>query len=145
LKNVGDNNAAVELLVDAGNDLLVIEIEPTTDIPDAVRRAIAGCAVVISRFGVDQTAVSAAVVLPRLPNERVEYYRVVRDVYERLGIVVHGIPVALLLLSIRTVGGDLDRKLKQFGDTHGPVQPALIAEAFGYTGGKASVGLEPAK
>jgi hypothetical protein len=39
--------------------------------------------------------VSAAVFLHRLPNERVDFYRVVRDIRTRLGISTYTIPAAV--------------------------------------------------
>lgn len=145
LKNVGDNNAAAELLVDAGDDLLVVEVEPSTDVPDAVRRVLAGCAIVIARLGANRDGVAAAVVVPRLPNVRVEYYRVAQNVYDRLGIAVYGVPLALLLLGIRAGGGDLARMLRHFCYTDGSVDTDAVVDIFGDVGDPAVVGLAPPK
>lgn len=145
LKNVGDNNAAAELLVDAGGDLLVIEVEPSTDVPDAVRRAVAGSAIAVARLGADLSEVSAAVVVPRLPNERVEYYRVAQNVYDRLGLVVYGVPLALLLLAVRAGGGALGSTLGHFCYVNGSVDVAAVRQTFGHLGDPAPLGLMPPK
>jgi NAD-dependent dihydropyrimidine dehydrogenase PreA subunit len=145
LKNVGDNTAAAELLVDAGGDLLVVEVEPSTDVPDAVRRAVAGSAIAVARLGADLSEVSAAVVVPRLPNERVEYYRVAQNVYDRLGLVVYGVPLALLLLAIRAGGGELGNTLGHFCYVNGSVDVAAVRETFGHPGDPAPLGLIPPK
>lgn len=145
LKNVGDNNAPAELLVDAGDDLLVVEVEPSTDVPDAIRRALAGCAVAIARLGADRDEVTAAVVVPRLPNVRVEYYRVAQDVYERLGIATYGIPLALLLLAIRAGAEDFARLLREFCYTNGSVDADAVSNVFGNLVDTVEVGLVPPK
>jgi len=145
LKNVGDNNAAVELLVDGGGDLLVVEVEPSTDVPDAVRRAVAGSAIAIARLGADRSEVSAAVVVPRLPNERVEFYRIAQNIYDRLGLVVYGVPLALLLLAIRAGGGKLGSTLGHFCYVNGSVDVAEVGRTFGHPGDPAPLGLLPPK
>ena len=145
LRNVGDNNAPAELLVDAGGDLLVVEVEPSTDVPDAVRRAVAGSAIAVARLGADRSEVSAVVVVPRLPNMRVEYYRVAQDVHDRLGLAVYGLPLALLLLAVRAGGGDLGNALGHFCYVDGSVDLAAVRERFGHPGDPAPIGLTPPK
>jgi len=145
LKNVGDNSSAAELLVDGGGHLLIVEVEPSTDVPDAVRRAIAGVAIAVARLGADPSGVSAAVVVTRLPNERVEYYRVAQDVNDRLGLPVYGLPLALLLLAIRSGGGNLGMTLSQFCNVNGSIEMAEVQRTFGDPGDPVALGLTPPK
>lgn len=114
LKNVGDNNAWCELTVDDGGRLMVVEVEPSGDVLDAMRRALAGCAIVISRYRVEPSHTAAALVVHRVPNERVDYFRVVADVRSRLGVETYTIPLALLLLAIRAGGADLATRIEEF-------------------------------
>ena len=104
LKIPGDHNAWAELAVDDQANLFVIEIEPGVDVLDALRRVLAGSAIVISRYGVLKSDLNQAIVLVRLPNERVDLYRVIEDVENRLGIQTFMVPLALLLLNIRAGG-----------------------------------------
>lgn len=145
LKNIGDNNAATELVLDAGERLYVVEVEPSTDLPDAMRRALAGCAIVIARLGVARQDVAAGVVLPRLPNVRVEYYRVITDVRDRLAIDTVSIPLTLLLLAIRAGGADLATRLAEFCEADGTADVAAITRAFGPVGSPVALGLVPPK
>ena len=131
LKNVGDNNAAVELLVDGGNELLIIEVEPSTDVLDAVRRVVAGSAIAIARLGADRSILSTAVVVPKLPNERVEFYRVAQNVHDRLGLTVYGFPLALILLAVRSRGGGLATNLQDYCNANGSVNVTAVQRAFG--------------
>ena len=102
LKNVGDNNAFGELAVGDAGRVLVIEVESRGDVLDALRRVLAGVAVVRSRYGLDPGAVVPCVVVRRLPNERVDYYRVLSDAAARIGVEVRTLPIGLLLLGIRS-------------------------------------------
>lgn len=144
LKIVGDNNAACELVVDGGGLLLVVEVEPSGDVLDAMRRAIAGCAIVIARFGVDLHDVAAALLLHRLPNERVDYYRVKADVHSRLGVESYTIPLAVILLAIRAGGADLANRLDEFGTGDASAVHAVTMQ-FGPIDDPARAGLSPPK
>jgi ferredoxin len=144
LKIVEDNNAACELIVDGSGPLLVVEVEPSGDVLDAMRRALAGCAIVISRYGVDRQGVRAALVVKRLPNERVDYYRVVGDVASRLGVETYTVPLAVILLAIRAGGVDLANRLDEFGVGDMSAVHA-IALQFGPVNDPARAGLMPPK
>jgi ferredoxin len=145
LKNIGDNNAACELLLDGAERMLVVEVEPSADLPDAMRRAIAGCAIAISRLRAQHEHVAAGVVVPRLPNGRVEFYRVIEDVRARLGVETISIPLALLLLAIRAGGAELASHLVEFCRTDGTVDVRAITRAFGPIGDPIEIGLVPPK
>lgn len=145
LKIVGDNNAACELIVDDGAHLAIIEVEPSADALDAMRRVLAGCAIVIARYGVDRQDLIAALVIHRLPNKRVDYYSVAADVQSRLGLTTIAIPSAALLLAIRSGGvevAQLTQDLSAFGGLDGA--DALVAR-FGPIAEPGRAGLIPAK
>jgi ferredoxin len=144
LKNPGDNNAWCELTVDDGDRLLVVEVEPGGDLLDAMRRALAGCAIAIARQGVDKAAIAGGLVIPRLPNERVDYYQVVQDVRSRLDVETFTIPLALLLLDIRSGGIALRGRLGALC-TMGEGRMATIKAVFGEIDDPATAGLLPAK
>jgi SepF-like predicted cell division protein (DUF552 family) len=145
LKNVGDNNAACELLVDDGTHLLVVEVESGGDSLDAMRRVLAGTAVVVARYGVRPEDVTPTLILTRLPNKRVDYYGVAADVQARLGLTTITIPTAVLLLYIRV--GDLSLEslisdVSSLGELDGEV-PLLTR--FGQIDALIKAGLVPAK
>jgi ferredoxin len=142
LKIVGDNNAACELLVDDGTDLLVVEIEAGADVLDAMRRVLAGTAIIVARYGLRLEDVTATLVINRMPNRRVDYYAVAADVQARLGLATITIPTAVLLLHIRAGGiglatlmsdlsglgnsGDVSALLSRFGAIDDPIEAGLV-------------------
>lgn len=145
LKIVGDNNAACELIVDDSAHLVIVEVEPSADALDAMRRVLAGCAIVIARYGVDLQDLIAALVIHRLPNKRVDYYSVAADVQSRLGLTTIAVPSAALLLAIRAGGvevAQLTQDLAALGGPHGA--DALVAR-FGPIAEPGRAGLIPAK
>ena len=145
LKIVGDNSAACELLVDDGAYLLVVEVEPSVDALDAMRRVLAGTAVLIARYGARLEDVTATLIINRLPNKRVDYYGVATDIQARLGLTTITIPTAVLLLWIRAGGVDLEKltdDLRCLGDADGVA--ALFAR-FGPVDHLIEAGLIPAK
>lgn len=110
LRNVGDNTAPwTELAVGCRDTLFLFEIEPGPEALDAFRRAIAGVAT-LSSSGVSLDHITPSVVLARLPNERVDYYRVLKYVREALGVRVRTLPITALLLAVR--GGEVGLTLQ---------------------------------
>jgi hypothetical protein len=147
MKNAGDNNAWSELAVDDGNFLMVTELEPGGDVLDALRRGVSGCAVVVSRYGVDLRSVGVCVVLARLPNERVDYYRAARDFRESLGVPVLTLPAAVLLLGVRAGGSGLStfvRECCSVDDKHNLIVSA-VQDTFGDITDPVAAGLLPTK
>jgi ferredoxin len=145
LKNAGDNNAFSELAVDDGRHLVVIEIEPGGDLLDALRRAVAGCAVAISRYGVDPDELVEAIVMNRLPNERVDYYEVVQNVRSRLGLLTYTVPLAVLLLAIRGAGIGLTEQLDELCWFDDESSLAKIERRFGEISDAVAAGLATVK
>lgn len=145
LKNPGDNNAWCELAVDDGDRLLIAEVEPSGDVLDAMRRALAGCAIVISRYEIERENLAAGLVLHRLPNERVDYYRVVQDVRSRFGIDTFTIPLALLLLAIRSNGIGLAQDLDDLCTFDDDRSLERIQALFGHIDDPVRAGLAPPK
>lgn len=111
LKNPGDNNAFAELVVGEGENVILLEIETGGDTLDAFRRSMSGVAVARSRYGVSPEQIAAGVVLDRLPNERVDYYEAVKNAAARIGVELRSLPVAALLLGIRSCDDRLIRFL----------------------------------
>lgn len=147
LKNVGDNAAFAELAVGDGTRLLVVEIEPRGDVLDALRRVLAGVAIVRSRYDVEPDAVVPSIVVRRLPNERTDYYRVLWDAARRIGVDVRTLPIAVLLLAIRGHGdGLIDLICEQsILDETAPNLSATVGDRWGPVANPQSLGLAPEK
>lgn len=147
LKNVGDNAAFAELAAGDGGKVLVLEIEPRGDVLDALRRILAGVAIVQNRYGVDADDVIPSVVVRRLPNERTDYYRVLVDAAERVGVEVRTLPVAVLLLAIRGHGRALPELIYEQG-VLGEAIPDLssaVSRRWGPLASPQGLGLAPEK
>ncbi len=82
----------------------LIEVESGSDTLDALRRLLSAVAHVIAADGVSIDDIDPVIVLRRLPNRRVDYYRLVDDVWRYLGMTVQTMPLAGVLLAIRAVG-----------------------------------------
>jgi NAD-dependent dihydropyrimidine dehydrogenase PreA subunit len=112
LGNPGDNNNWAELVVDDGSALLAVEIEVGSDGLDAARRVVADVALVCGRYGVSIEEVIPVVVMVQLPNVRTDFYRVVANLRERLGLRVLTVPLAVLIWSVFNRDVDLVEVIK---------------------------------
>jgi ferredoxin len=145
LKIVGDNNATCELIVDNNAHLVIVEVEPSADALDAMRRVLAGCAVVIARYGVDRQDLIAALVIHRLPNKRVDYYSVAANVQSRLGLTTIAVPSAALLLAIRAGGVEVTQLAENLSGLGGTGGVDALVSRFGPILEPSRAGLIPAK
>jgi hypothetical protein len=145
LKNVGDNNAACELLVDDGQGLLLVEIEPGGDTLDALRRVLAGSAIATSRLAANLDDLTAALIVGRLPNKRADYYAVVNDVRSRLGIEILTVPLAFALLGIRAGGEEFPDHVRTIGSMSDADAPLAIEKLYGSIDDPIAAGLLPPK
>ena len=144
MKIAGDNNSFTELTVGINGQIALIEIEPGGDVLDAFRRLLAGIAIVSNRYGVAIAKVMPCIVVSRLPNVRVDYYEAVENAEERIGVAVRSIPIATLLLGIRSSDNrllDLISNQAVLDSTH----PTLVNEVSALWGSISGVGLSPEK
>jgi NAD-dependent dihydropyrimidine dehydrogenase PreA subunit len=114
LKNPGDNNNWTELALDDGINLFPVEIEIALDGLDSARRIISDVAIVCSRYGVSIEEVIPIVIMFQLPNIRTDYYGVVANIYERVGLRIFTVPLALVIWSIFDRNIDLIESIKSF-------------------------------
>ena len=146
LRNAGDTNAWIDMISSVGDRVLVVEIEPGQDTLDAVRRVLSGAAIAISRHNLDAKSVVGAVVFPRFPNSRVDFYRVLRDVRNRVGLTIVPVPVSMMQLSNRSGGTLLHQYLDSYIMSNAESPTSLIArDLFGDVGDPVLLGLEPFK
>jgi ferredoxin len=104
LKVIGDNSGGAELLVGDADRVIVVEVEPGGDVLDALRRVIAAVARIIGEQALKPGGLIPCIVVAHLPNERVDFYRVVADAASRIRVKVRTVPVSALLLAIRGQG-----------------------------------------
>jgi Fe-S-cluster-containing hydrogenase component 2 len=114
LKNPGDNNNWTELALDDGANLFPVEIEIASDGLDSARRVMSDVAIVCSRYGVLMEEVIPIVIMFQLPNIRTDYYGVVTNIYERVGLRIFTVPLALVIWSIIDRNIDLIKSIMSF-------------------------------
>ena len=147
LQNQGDHNAVSEILVDSKDRLWIGEIEASGDVLDAARRLVSGVAIGRARYRRNPDELTPVLFLVRLPNERVDYYRIVRDVRDRLGVGIRTVPIAVLLLGL----GSRDYGLVEFIESRCVVDDLrtgvtrAVAERYGQQLDGADAGVEPVK
>jgi Fe-S-cluster-containing hydrogenase component 2 len=114
LKNPGDNNNWAELALDDGINLFPVEIEIASDGLDSARRVMSDVAIVCSRYGVPTEEVVPIIIMFQLPNIRTDYYGVILNVSERVGLRIFTVPLALVIWSIIDRKIDLINSIKSF-------------------------------
>ena len=114
LKNPGDNNNWTELALDDGENLFPVEIEIASDGLDSARRVMSDVAIVCSRYGVSLEVLIPIIVMFQLPNIRTDYYGVVSNIAERVGLRIFTVPLALVIWSIIDRNIDLIQSIKSF-------------------------------
>lgn len=145
--NIPGDNAAWAEVAAARNDAVgLVQIEPNQLSLDAHRRLLAGIAVAVARFELPADRLVPVVVVPALPNVRSDFYRVVADIKQFLGLNIRTVPFAGLYLAIRNNGSSA---LETFAsgfyiDDRTPADENWINETFGADAATAP-GLRPPK
>lgn len=98
LKIVGDNSAWAELALFHNDLIFPTELEAGGDCLDAARRLLSGCAQLIHRYNVAREVIIPIVVVANMPNQRSDYYQIVRDVNLEIGIKIRTVPLAVVAL-----------------------------------------------
>jgi Fe-S-cluster-containing hydrogenase component 2 len=144
LKNPGDNNAVAELVVGLHDALIFFELEPNGDTLDALRRTLTGHAAARKIPDLQSSEILSCIVVDRLPNTRVDFYEVIKNVNSRIGLPVSTLPLAALLLGVRSG----DKKLTDFISESARVSvdnPTLEASVGELWGEVTDAGLRAAK
>lgn len=98
----GDTNSRTDLAFDFDERVGVAEIEQNPDLLDSARRLLADVATARSRHGIEPASLLSVIICRRLPNRRTDFYRLADDAYGVLGLRIATIPVASLLLLVRS-------------------------------------------
>lgn len=95
----GDNSERFDATITFPNYKVVTEIEiPSTEILDAPRNLLDDYAVMHCRKGEDANNIIPLVICWDLPNRRTDYWNVVTDIYNILGIKIKTISILALAL-----------------------------------------------
>ncbi len=129
VRRLGDTNMRIDSVFRSGeNRLGVAEIETSEGaILDAPRDILDDCAVLNARYRIPLETIDPLIVSLRFPNRRSEYWQVIKDIADVLGMRIASITVGALLILMWT-----DRKLGQdiwpefYADVEAPtIEPVL--------------------
>lgn len=145
LRTQGANSLLSEVVAQEGGRTYLVEIETNDDTLDAFRRLVSSAARAINSLGVERSALSLVMIVPQLPNKRVDFYRLVKDARIYLGLRIIVIPFAALIAAVimRRIG--LERTFGSFVAEEGKESLSEIAEStFGFRFSE-TLGLKPSK
>ncbi len=98
---VGDNNERFDLLIKKENQIGIVEIEiPSTEMLETPRNLLDDIAVSINRRGMKLKNIQPIVICWTYPNKRTDYWNVVNDINNVLGIKIKTISVMALLCNL---------------------------------------------
>lgn len=95
----GNNHIRIEFFAESGGDIIIGESGITnTDTLEISRRILDDLAVLINRYGFDKNTILPLSVVNGLPNKRTDYYEVIEDIQNVLGIQIRTITYHILFL-----------------------------------------------
>jgi len=129
IRRLGDTNMRIDGIFYSGDRRLgVAEIEYSDGaILDAPRDLLDDCAVLHARYGIPLKAIDPMVISLRFPNKRSEYWQVIQDVHQVLGIRIGSITIGALLIAM-WINRKLEPSIWQqlYADASAPtIEPAL--------------------
>lgn len=97
ITRTGDNNLRMDGIIQSNDELGVLEIEFGQDILSSPRNLLDDIAVVCSRYGFKKDNITALSICLSLPNNRTDYWNVIKDIKEVLGIEIKTISIGSLV------------------------------------------------
>lgn len=101
MRRRGDQSMRVDILLGPpGVGVGIAEVETGGAIIEAPRNVLDDVAVLVSRYGVRQTAMTCVIVTDSLPNARSEYWQVLKDIKNVLGIRIASLTIGALVVAL---------------------------------------------
>lgn len=100
MRRLGDVNVRMELVFSNSAAVGTVEVEIGEGVLDAPRNIIDNSAVLVSRYGFSKTAVASLIVTLRLPNQRSDYWHVLKDIKDVLGISIGSLTIGALMMLV---------------------------------------------
>ena len=98
MRRQGDVNIRMEIVFSNADAKGIAEVELGAGVLDAPRNILDNIAVLHSRYGIPKNAIAPLIVSLSLPNNRVEYWEVIKNIYEALGVRVGSVTLVALML-----------------------------------------------
>jgi Fe-S-cluster-containing hydrogenase component 2 len=96
----GDTNMRIDVLAEQPARLCVTEVEFSDAIIDAPRSVLDGVAVLHGRYAIPKDIITGLICSADLPNQRSEYWQVIADIKDAVGVSVHTVTVPSLVLFV---------------------------------------------
>lgn len=97
ITRTGDNNLRMDGIIQSKDDLGVLEIEFGQDILSSPRNLLDDIAVICSRYGFRKENITALSICLSLPNNRTDYWNVIKDIKDVLGIEIKTVSIGSLV------------------------------------------------
>lgn len=96
IRRRGDVYFRIDAIIEDNTVIGVVEVEFHKDTLEPPRSILDDIAVLASRYGIEKQRIKPFIVLLEFPNLRTEYWRVIKDIKDVLGIQVHSITLGAL-------------------------------------------------
>lgn len=100
MRRLGDVNIRMELVFSNPVTVGTAEVEIGEGVLDAPRNILDNSSVLVSRYGFSKTAIASLVVALHLPNQRSDYWHVLRDIKEVLGVSIGSLTIGALMILV---------------------------------------------
>ena len=97
LSRKGDVSLRMDGIIQQNNTIGVLEVEFGNEVLDCPRNILDDIAVLSSRYGYNKNEISALIVCYTLPNNRTDYWRVIKDIENILKVKIYTISIGGLL------------------------------------------------
>jgi hypothetical protein len=99
MRRAGDTNVRIDIVAERSGALGVVQFESSFNAVEAPRSVLDGLAVVRARYAVAAELTVGAIIMDSLPNGRSDFWQVLLDIRNVLGIEISTLtPVALIML-----------------------------------------------
>lgn len=97
ITRTGDNNLRMDGVIQSNDELGVLEVEFGQDILSSPRNLLDDIAVMCSRYGFKKENITALSICLSLPNNRTDYWNVIKDIKDILDIEIKTISIGSLV------------------------------------------------
>lgn len=101
MRRRGDTNIRMDVVFgQTGGKIGTCEVELGSGVLDAPRNILDNVAVLVSRYGHKKKSIIPLIISLSLPNQRSEYWRVIKDINEVLDVRVNSLTIGILVLMV---------------------------------------------
>ena len=98
MRRSGDVYIRIDALIETAGKVAPIEVEFTNAVLESPRAILDDIAVLYSRYGIDKNTMAPLMISFEFPNNRTEYWQVIKDINSVLGIKINSLTIGALIL-----------------------------------------------